>query len=48
MCGIYLLPREAVAAGLPVEQLFTLAHEVTGSEGPDEGEGGQGQTRPAP
>jgi hypothetical protein len=32
----HLLLREAVAAGLPVEQLFTLTHEVTASEPPEE------------
>lgn len=45
---LYLLLHEAVAASLPVEQLFTLTHEVTGSEPPEEGEDGQGQARPAP
>jgi hypothetical protein len=45
---LYLLLREAVAAGLPVEQLFTLTHEVTASELPEEGEDGPGQARPAP
>jgi hypothetical protein len=45
---LYLLLREAIAAGLPVEQLFTLTHEVTASESPEEGEDGQGQARPAP
>jgi hypothetical protein len=45
---LYLLLREAVAAGLPVEQLFTLTHEVTASEPPEEGEDGPGQARPAP
>jgi hypothetical protein len=39
---------EAVAAGLPIEQLFTLTHEVTGSAPPEEGEDGQGQARPSP
>ena len=40
---LYLLLREAVAAGLPVEQLFSLTHEVTSSEPPGEGEDGPGQ-----
>jgi hypothetical protein len=45
---LYLLLRETVAVGLPVEQLFTLTHTVIGSASPTDSEGGQGQTRPAP
>ena len=39
---LYLLLREAVAAGLPAEQLFALTHEVNLSEDPTGGPDQQG------
>jgi hypothetical protein len=44
---LHLILREAAAAGFDVEELFKLTHTVIGSAPPTDGEGGQGQARPA-